>query len=236
MIHMRRTIAALFLFGISFGYVEAAVVVYLRAIYDPIRDRIHPGRGPDDLFPLISPQELADSGPENPRRLPIEIVREAATMLMLASVALALARNFHEWLAAFSVVFGIWDITFYAFLRIMIHWPQSLNTWDILFLIPVPWVGPIWSPVAVALTMVVCGLIALQRGIRVRLRDAAVILAGAAVIFASFIWDFRNTLAGGMPNPFNWPLFLAGEAVGLIGFAFAASAPGYRGSRTPRGS
>jgi len=236
MIHMRRTIAALFLFGISFGYVEAAVVVYLRAIYDPIRDRIHPGRGPDDLFPLISPQQLADSGPENPRRLAIEIVREAATMLMLASVALALARNFHEWLAAFSVVFGIWDITFYAFLRIMIHWPQSLNTWDILFLIPVPWVGPIWSPVAVALTMVVCGLIALQRGIRVRLRDAAVILAGAAVIFASFIWDFRNTLAGGMPNPFNWPLFLAGEAVGLIGFAFAASAPGYRGSRTPRGS
>jgi hypothetical protein len=236
MIHMRRTIAALFLFGISFGYVEAAVVVYLRAIYDPIRDRIHPGRGPDDLFPLISPQQLADSGPENPRRLAIEIVREAATMLMLASVALALARNFHEWLAAFSVVFGIWDITFYAFLRIMIHWPQSLNTWDILFLIPVPWVGPIWSPVAVALTMVVCGLIALQRGIRVRLRDAAVILAGAAVIFASFIWDFRNTLAGGMPNPFNWPLFLAGEAVGLIGFAFAATAPGYRGSRTPRGS
>ena len=236
MIHMRRTIAALFLFGISFGYVEAAVVVYLRAIYDPIRDRIHPGCGPDDLFPLISPQQLADSGPENPRRLAIEIVREAATMLMLASVALALARNFHEWLAAFSVVFGIWDITFYAFLRIMIHWPQSLNTWDILFLIPVPWVGPIWSPVAVALTMVVCGLIALQRGIRVRLRDAAVILAGAAVIFASFIWDFRNTLAGGMPNPFNWPLFLAGEAVGLIGFAFAASAPGYRGSRTPRGS
>jgi len=236
MIHMRRTIAALFLFGISFGYVEAAVVVYLRAIYDPIRDRIHPGRGPDDLFPLISPQQLAGSGPENPRRLAIEIVREAATMLMLASVALALARNFHEWLAAFGVAFGIWDITFYAFLRIMIHWPQSLNTWDILFLIPVPWVGPIWSPVAVALTMVVCGLIALQRGIRVRLRDAAVILAGAAVIFASFIWDFRNTLAGGMPNPFNWPLFLAGEAVGLIGFAFAATAPGYRGSRTPRDS
>src|SRR5579863_8958369 len=162
---MRRTVAALFLFGISFGYVEAAVVVYLRAIYDPIRARIHPGRGPDDLFPLISPQQLADSGPENPRRLAIEIGREAATMLMLAGAALAMARNFQEWIAAFGVAFGIWDIAFYAFLRLMIHWPQSLATWDILFLIPVPWVGPVWAPVLVALTMIVCGLIALQRGL-----------------------------------------------------------------------
>ena len=66
---MRRAVAALFLFGISFGYVEAAVVVYLRAIYDPIRARLHPERGPHDLFPLITPQQLADAGPENPRRL-----------------------------------------------------------------------------------------------------------------------------------------------------------------------
>ena len=69
---MRRIIAALFLFGISFGYVEAAVVVYLRAIYDPIRQHLHPGRKPHDLFPLISPQQLADAGPEYPRRLAIE--------------------------------------------------------------------------------------------------------------------------------------------------------------------
>ena len=80
---MRRVIAALFLFGISFGYVEAAVVVYLRAIYDPVRQRIHPERKPGDLFPLITPQQLADAGPENPRRLLIEIGREAATMVML---------------------------------------------------------------------------------------------------------------------------------------------------------
>src|SRR5665213_1462786 len=93
---MRRAVVALFLFGIAFGYVEAAVVVYLRALYDPIRARLHPERGPHDLFPLITPQQLADAGPENPRRLAIEIGREAATMLMLGAVALALSL-IHIW-------------------------------------------------------------------------------------------------------------------------------------------
>ncbi len=161
---MRRAVAALFLFGISFGYVEAAVVVYLRAIYDPIRAQLHPERGPHGLFPLITSQELAKAGPDNPRRLVIEIGREAATMLMLATVAMAIARNLHQWMAAFAIVFGVWDISFYAFLKLMIHWPESLNTWDILFLIPLPWVGPIWAPVLVALSMIVCGLISLRAG------------------------------------------------------------------------
>jgi hypothetical protein len=220
---MRRAVAALFLFGISFGYVEAAVVVYLRAIYDPIRARLHPERGSHDLFPLITPQELANTGPENSRRLVIEIGREAATMLMLGSVALAAASNLHEWIAAFVIAFGVWDITFYAFLKLMIHWPESLNTWDILFLIPLPWVGPVWAPVLVAFTMIVCGIISLRAGgVRGRLPHWAGVLAGAAVIVIAFVWDFRNTSAGGMPNPFNWPLFFLGEAIGLSAF-FAAT-------------
>jgi len=234
---MRRIVAALFLFGISFGYVEAAVVVYLRAIYDPIRHNIHPGRKPSDLFPLISPQQLADAGPENPRRLGIEIGREAATMLMLAGIALACGRNLHEWIAAFAVAFGVWDIAFYAFLRLMIHWPDSLATWDILFLIPLPWVGPVWAPVLVALTMIVCGLISLRFG---GLRGGALhwlgVLAGALIIVLAFVWDYHNTTAGGLPNPFNWPLLLAGEAVGLMSFLAAARNREYRESRTPRGS
>src|ERR1700724_3062842 len=161
---MTRTVAALLLFGISFGYLEAAVVVYLRALYDPIRHRLHPGRGPDDLFPLISPQELAGAGTENPRRLLIEIGREAATIAMLAAFGLAAGRNFNQRMAAFAVVFGVWDIFFYVFLRLMIHWPQSLFTWDILFLIPLPWVGPVLAPVIIALTLVACGLISLRLG------------------------------------------------------------------------
>jgi len=229
---MRRAVAALFLFGISFGYVEAAVVVYLRAIYNPIRARLHPQRDPSDLFPLITPQQLADSGSENPRRLLIEIGREAATMVMLGAVALAAANNLYEWIAAFVIAFGVWDIAFYAFLRLMIHWPGSLNTWDILFLVPLPWVGPVWAPMLVALSMIVCGLISLrQGGIRGRLPHWAGVMTGAAVIVIAFVWDFRNTSVGGIPNPFNWPLFLAGEAIGLSAFLAAALQSG--GTATP---
>ncbi len=234
---MRRAVAALFLFGISFGYLEAAVVVYLRTIYDPIRRQIHPERGPNDLFPLITPRQLANAGPEHSRRVGIEVGREAATMLMLAAVALAIARNVHQWIAAFAIVFGVWDITFYAFLKLLIHWPDSLSTWDILFLIPLPWVGPVWAPVMVALAMIVCGLISLLLGgIRGSLLHWAGLLAGAAVIVVAFVWDFRNTSAGGFPNAFNWPLFLAGLAIGISAFVAALKTRAYPGSRKPRGS
>lgn len=219
---MRRAVAALFLFGISFGYVEAAVVVYLRAIYDPIRAHLHPERSPHDLFPLITTKQLADAGPENPRRLAIEIGREAATIVMLAAVALGVARDLRQWVSAFAIAFGVWDIAFYAFLRLMIHWPESLRTWDILFLIPLPWVGPVWAPVVVALSMIVCGWISLCSHTRLAgLAHKAGILAGAFVIIVAFVWDFRNTMAGGLPNPFNWPLFLTGEIIGLGAFAAA---------------
>src|ERR1700730_3603178 len=109
---MPRIVAALLLFGISFGYLEAAVVVYLRTIYDPIRAQIHPGRKPGDLFPLISPQQLEATSPENTRRLSIEIGREAATIVMLAAFSFAAGRNFNQRMAAFAIVFGIWDIFF----------------------------------------------------------------------------------------------------------------------------
>jgi hypothetical protein len=234
---MTRTVASLLLFGISFGYLEAAVVVYLRAIYDPIRHSLHPDRPNGELFPLISPQELAAAGPENPRRLLIEIGREAATIAMLAAFGLAAGRNFNQRMAAFAVVFGLWDIFFYVFLRLMIDWPQSLFTWDILFLIPLPWVGPVLAPVIVAMTLVVCGLYSLHvGGMPARPREWMAMIAGGLVVILSFVWDYRNTMAGGLPNPFNWPLFLAGELIALAGFLFAAWRREYPGSRKLRDS
>ena len=228
---MTRTVALL-LFGISFGYLEAAVVVYLRAIYDPIRHSLHPDRPAGELFPLISPQELAAAGPENPRRLLIEIGREASTIAMLAAFGLAAGRNFNQRVAAFAVVFGLWDIFFYVFLRLMIHWPQSLFTWDILFLIPLPWVGPVLAPVMVAMTLVVCGLYSLEvGGLPARPREWMAMIAGGLVVILSFVWDYRNTMAGGLPNPFNWPLFWAGEIIALIGFLSAIRRRAYPESR-----
>jgi hypothetical protein len=219
---MRQTLAALFLFGVSFGYVEAAVVAYLRAIYDPIRQQLHPERPKGDLFPLITPEQLrAAGGPENTRRLAIEIGREAATMLMLAAVGLAVARDSQQWLAAFLIGFGVWDISFYAFLRLIIDWPGSWLTWDLLFLLPVPWVGPVIAPILVSLTMIFCGVAALRRKIRIRALHWLAIISGGFIIILAFCWDFKNTSAGGLPNPFNWPLLGAGELAGVTGFLAA---------------
>jgi hypothetical protein len=228
---MYRTFAALLLFGISFGYLEAAVVVYLRAIYDPIRN-LH-----GELFPLISPQQLEAAGPENARRLAIEIGREAATIIMLAAFGLAAGRNFNQRMAEFAIVFGLWDISFYAFLKLMIGWPQSLFTWDILFLIPLPWVGPVIAPVIVSLTLIACGFFSLQRGgLPAKPWQWLTMIAGGLVVILAFVWNFRNTTAGGLPKPFNWPLFLAGEAIALAGFIAAAKNPEFPGSRIPHGS
>lgn len=233
---MARVVTALLLFGISFGYVEAAVVVYLRAIYDPIRHRLHPDRPPGDLFPLIKTEELAAAGPENTRRLSIEVGREAATILMLAGFAMIAGRNFNERMAAMAVAFGLWDVSFYAFLKLMIDWPASLFTWDILFLIPLPWIGPVLAPVIVSLTMIVCGLYSIHRGgLPARPLPWGLMIAGGFVVILSFVWDWRNTITGGLPNPFNWPLFAAGEAVAIAGFIVAARNPEYRGFRKPRG-
>ena len=226
---MRRILAALFLFGISFGYVEAAAVAYLRAIYDPIRQQLHPDRPAGDLFPLITLEQLQAKGPENTSRLRIELGREAATMLMLAAAGLAVARGPQQWLAAFLIAFGVWDIFFYAFLRLIIHWPASLLTWDLLFLLPVPWVGPVIAPILVSLSMIICGIVVLRHKIRIRTPHWLAIISGGFVIILAFCWDFRNTSAGGVPNPFNWPVFAAGELAGLAGFLAA-----FRASRAPK--
>ncbi|HLK19259.1 MAG TPA: hypothetical protein VKT81_09890 [Bryobacteraceae bacterium] len=234
---MHRTLAALLLFGISFGYLEAAVVVYLRAIYDPIRERIHPGRALQDLFPLISPDELKATGPENEQRLKIEIGREAATILMLAAFGMAAGKNFNQRMAAFAIAFGIWDISFYGFLRLMIGWPQSLFTWDILFLIPLPWVGPVLSPVIISAMLIGCGTTSLLRGgLPAKPWQWLAMLSGGLVVIVAFIWDFRNITTGGQPNPFNWPLFLAGGGIALAAFIAAARNPKCQESQIPRGS
>ena len=225
----KRTLAALLLFGTAFGYLEAAVVSYLRAIHEPARQRFYPGRPASDLFPLLTLEQLGASGSEQQKTLAVEIGREAATILMLAAVALAVARNAGEWAAAFVILFGTWDITFYVFLKVLLDWPASAFTWDILFLIPVPWVGPVLAPVLVSVAMIgsgVCHLLAEAAGRRVRI--GAVnwigILVGAAVIIVSFAMDYREIMAGGRPLVFHWWVFAIGLGVGVFSYGRAAKA------------
>lgn len=223
---LTRIFLSLLLFGISFGCVEAAVVVYLRTIYVPLRQATFEAVEHNDLFPLLTPEDLQAAGPQYARLLLVELGREVATLVMLVAAGLAIARNFPQWLAGFMIAFGVWDIFYYVFLRLLIAWPASLMTWDILFLVPVPWVGPVIAPVLVSLSMVVAGGVILwreakDRPIRFQRLDWAAIVLGGLTVIVAFCWDWRHTAAGGWPHPFHWPLFVLGEAIGAAGFLHA---------------
>jgi len=218
---LRRIVVGLFLFGISFGYVEAAVVIYLRALYEPLRERLTPGRAPGDLFPLVDSGRMVSVAPETKRLLEVEVIREAATLIMLAAAAMLVAGERSFWLPAFSIAFGVWDISFYLFLKLWIDWPASLLTWDLLFLLPVPWASPVLAPVLVSLTIIGCGLAALYRPVYIRPREWLGLVLGGALVILSFTWDFRYLLAGGLPHYFAWWLFLAGELLSLGTFVHA---------------
>ncbi|HEX5431623.1 MAG TPA: hypothetical protein VFW83_06635 [Bryobacteraceae bacterium] len=216
-----RAILSLILFGIAFGFVEAAVVVYLRDLAQPIRVRA--GLPSADLFSLLRADQMGASL----RLMRIEVVREGATLVMLAAAAWAAMGNLprpkaHTWLAGFSLAFGVWDLAFYGWLRVMIGWPASPYTWDLLFLLPVPWAGPVLAPVIIALSLAVGGALALAREpLRIPRFAWALLLGGAAVVLIAFMWDWRLWVAGGMPRAFPWDIFGIGECLGVAGFCLA---------------
>ena len=193
-----------FAFAAAMAYLEAAVVVYLRAIFYP--------DGFD--FPLaLGPTSV----------IIIELGREAATILMLIAIAILCGRSKIERFAYLLYAFGLWDIMYYVWLKVQIGWPPSLLTWDILFLIPLPWVGPVLAPVLVSTAMILAALWIINREDRgatpvfPRWAWWAEILAGIIIIL-SFIWDASNVSAGGYPNPFHWEIFCLGLLGGLAIF------------------
>lgn len=159
-----RTILVVFIFGVAFAFLEAAVVVYLRHIvgFTP------PLVGRDEVA-LVLPgiaflkANTAVKIIDSRALLTIEMVREAATMVMLLSVALLAGRKFLEKAAYFFLAFGIWDIFYYVFLRMTVGWPTGLADPDVLFLLPVPWVGPVFVPVSISLVLVAGSLFYLRR-------------------------------------------------------------------------
>ncbi len=144
---------------------------------------------------------------------------------MLAGVAWAAARSFPSRLAAFSLIFGVWDLTFYLWLKVLIGWPASPGTWDLLFLLPVPWAGPVIAPSIVAASLIAGGALGLAREPkRVPGWSWALLAAGAAAIFLSFIWDWRYIVNGGFPRSFPWTIFGLGELAGIAGLGIALRA------------
>ena len=213
---VQRTIFSLIAFGIAFGYLEAAVVVYLRVIGHTVRTTA--GIAPDALFPLVRIEQIGSYM----RIVKIEAGREAATILMLVTIALAAARNVQTWLAAFALVFGVWDLVFYASLRMLTGWPSSFcRIGTFFFLLPVPWTGPVLAPSIVAATLVAGGILALLPAASARRPDH---LAAASGRRRGGIRLLHLGMAGRrcgtlMPQNFPWSIFAAGELLAIIGFA-----------------
>jgi hypothetical protein len=206
-------------FAISFAYVESAVVVYLRKIYFdgsfdfPIATVWENGR--HVLEPLIL----------------VEMGREAATIVMLAAAGILAGASGLQRFCFFMIAFGIWDIFYYVWLWVILRWPESLMTWDLLFYIPLPWVGPVIAPVLISVTMIASGSILIylaEKGYAIRWRriDWAIELGCGFLLIVAFCWDWRNILRvpdgtphSGIPNPFAWWLFLPVYLFALLYFA-----------------
>ena len=137
------------IFAASFGFVEATVVAYLRAATGLLPG--YQGTLSDVIRRSGEFYQQAQALTQFPQSLlTLEVLREAATIFMLLSVALLTTANPRSRAAVFLWTFAIWDIVYYAALWATVRWPLSLRDADVLFLIPVPWFSPVWFPLLVS--------------------------------------------------------------------------------------
>jgi len=199
------------IFGITMGYFESAVVVYLRAIYYP----------EGFTFPL---RAMTD------QKIAVEIFREAASIIMLLSVAALAGRKFRERFAYFIFSFGIWDIFYYVWLKLLLGWPVTFVDWDVLFLIPLPWIGPVIAPLSIAVLMLIGSVLiinSLERGFEFKPTGTAWLLglAATAIILYSFMYDTEATLHQQMPKPYKYELLIIGNLLYIGAFVLSYLKP-----------
>ncbi len=194
-------------YAAAFAFVESSVVVYLRAIYYP--------EGFSFPLKVIVSQHLV-----------AEVCREAATLVMLASVGIIAGRNKWQRFGYFCIAFGVWDIFYYVWLKIILGWPVSLTEWDILFLIPLPWIGPVIAALSVAFLMVLCGAdivvrTSLQKSFRPSLLSWSLSIIASALILYSFTSDSEAALYGKMPLPYHYEWLVIGLVLYLVSYYIA---------------
>jgi hypothetical protein len=209
------------IFGIAFAWVEGAVVVYLREIF----------YGGSFNFPIVVNWE---NGKYTANTLAsIEIIREAATIIMLAAIGCLSGKNNWQRFSFFMIAFGVWDIFYYIWLWVMVGWPESLMTWDILFLMPLPWVAPVITPVLISLAMAAAGSLIIyydEQGFEIRFfwYDWLVVMGCGLLMIIAFCWDWKNIIRlpdgierTGIPNPFLWVLYLPAYILSVGWFIFS---------------
>jgi hypothetical protein len=196
------------LFALAMGVLEAIVVVYLRLLYYP--DGFQ--------FPIMPMEE---------RVALIEIAREAATLVMLFTLSVLAGRDRLDRFFLFALLFGIWDIFYYLSLWIMLDWPASLFTWDILFLIPIPWLAPVIYPVIISILLITGYtvhqiLVRMGRALSPSLTEWLIASTGGLVVIVSFCWNWRVVINGSTPTSFPAFIYFSGVVLGTLPFVNAS--------------
>lgn len=226
-IKKHHTLIWISVFAITMGIFEGSVVVYLRALYYPLGFN----------FPLtLMDNQIVIS----------ELIRELASLFMLLSVAMIADKNLSQRFAWFIYSFAVWDIVYYVFLYLILAWPESFFTWDILFLLPVTWTGPVIAPIIVSALMIILALLIYHFSIKsnpkisITKREWKFLITGAFIVFISFIWDYSrflilnipktefqnksfsdkiiNLSTQYIPEQFPWIIFICGVGVLLYSF------------------
>ena len=202
---LKRLLIAI-VFSMAFGYIESAVVVYLRALFHP--------NG------FTFPMEVFDATPEGRRLVFTEIGREAATLVLIGTAAWLFGNLRQERIAYFLIIFAVWDVFYYVWLKVLLDWPASLRDWDILFLIPMAWAAPVLYPVLVSAAMfgfatVILYRCAHGRPLTVTYADWLGWSASLLIIVVSFCLGGTHVTEPNYADYFHWPLFGAGFALGL---------------------
>jgi len=209
-----NTLIGVTIFAIAMGFLETAVVVYLRKLYYPN----------GFSFPL--------KGFLSPEIISVEAIREIATIIMLLAVGYLAGKKLSEKFAYFIYAFAIWDISYYVFLKITLAWPQSLFTWDLLFLIPWAWAGPVITPILSSLLLITMALLIIHfndKGKKVIISRKEWTFLIIGVVFAVYTWlydsgkiIFNNLDAATyVPTSYNWAIFwlsIIATSAGIISF------------------
>lgn len=204
-----KTFLIVVIFGIAFGYIEAAVVVYLRQIFHP------------DGFTF--PMTVFGIDAVSRQILFTEIGREVATIVLIFTGAWLFGHNHQQRIAYFMIIFAVWDIFYYVWLKVLLDWPASILDWDILFLIPVTWASPVLYPVLISITLIVFAMIILclcSYGwpVKAKLPDWLAFSASVIIIVVSFCIAGLHSTEKDYASYFYWPLFAVGYLLSFVIF------------------
>lgn len=204
-----KTFLIVFVFSIAFGYIEAAVVVYLRQIFHP--------NG------FTFPMTVFGVDALSRRLLLTEIGREAATIVLIFTGAWLFGHNRQQRFAYFLMIFAAWDIFYYVWLKVLINWPASIMDWDILFLMPVTWISPVLYPVVISITLIVFAVVIVYRDSRGRpikttLPDWLAFSTAGFIVVLSFCIAGLHSTEQDYDSYFYRSLFAAGYLLSLAIF------------------